>query len=214
MIFRTVRGLMPKIIATSGLVFPWATQNSTSASRRLRPTDSSQAVERAIGSSSNSKRCCPSGSTKSRTTSRYDQFERNLGALQTFNPADDMPLKLMELYELRPACALEIGAANGFRLAAIRERYGARVVAVELVVRAVVGVGGEELVDEVAVELHHRCPGEPGLPGSFGKVVLDLFDLRSRKLRGRSFQTRHEIAETSMRRWYLYHQRRWAPGRG
>ncbi len=64
-------------------------------------------------------------------------FERNRGALQTFNPADDMPLKLMEFYELRPRCALEIGAANGFRLAAIQRRFGARVVAVELSEEAV-----------------------------------------------------------------------------
>ena len=64
-------------------------------------------------------------------------FERNRSALQTFNPADDMPFKLMDLYELRPRCALEIGAANGVRLAAIQRRFGARVVAVELSQEAV-----------------------------------------------------------------------------
>jgi SAM-dependent methyltransferase len=37
----------------------------------------------------------------------------------------------MELYCLRPARVLEVGAANGRRLAAIIERYGCRAVAVE-----------------------------------------------------------------------------------
>jgi hypothetical protein len=44
----------------------------------------------------------------------------------------------MELYHLRPSSVLEIGAANGFRLAVISERYGARVVAVEPSVEAIV----------------------------------------------------------------------------
>lgn len=58
-------------------------------------------------------------------------FERNKSALEHFDPTVDLPFKIMELYQLQPRKVLEIGAANGFRLAAIAERYGARVVAVE-----------------------------------------------------------------------------------
>lgn len=58
-------------------------------------------------------------------------FARNRGALERFDANADLPLRLMSLYDLRPERALEIGAANGFRLAAIHRRSGARVVAVE-----------------------------------------------------------------------------------
>lgn len=57
-------------------------------------------------------------------------LERNKGALERFDPEADFALKLMELYCSRPCNVLEIGAANGYRLAAISERYGASVVAV------------------------------------------------------------------------------------
>jgi SAM-dependent methyltransferase len=58
-------------------------------------------------------------------------FKRNKNTLERFDPEADFPLKLMELYRLRPHSVLEVGAANGYRLAAISERSGARVVAVE-----------------------------------------------------------------------------------
>jgi ubiquinone/menaquinone biosynthesis C-methylase UbiE len=58
-------------------------------------------------------------------------FERNHSALIRFDAGGDLPLRLIDLYELRPEFVLEIGAANGFRLAAIHMRTGARVVAVE-----------------------------------------------------------------------------------
>ena len=56
---------------------------------------------------------------------------RNRNALSGFDPSADLPLRLMELYGLRPESVLEIGAANGFRLAAIYRRTRARMVAVE-----------------------------------------------------------------------------------
>lgn len=58
-------------------------------------------------------------------------FERNRAALYEFDAAADWPLKLVDMYKLQPESALEIGAANGFRLAALNHRTGARVVAVE-----------------------------------------------------------------------------------
>jgi len=58
-------------------------------------------------------------------------FGRNRAKLDSFDPASDLPLKLVELFSLRPRATMEVGAANGFRLWAIHERYGSRVVAVE-----------------------------------------------------------------------------------
>ena len=58
-------------------------------------------------------------------------FERNQKALNAFDASSDLPVKLIGLYCLTPERVLEIGAANGFRLAAIHQRTGAQVVAVE-----------------------------------------------------------------------------------
>jgi SAM-dependent methyltransferase len=58
-------------------------------------------------------------------------FARNKVALEGFDPEQDLPLRLMNLYGLSPRSAVEIGAANGCRLDAIAERYGARVVGVD-----------------------------------------------------------------------------------
>lgn len=64
-------------------------------------------------------------------------FERNRAALHDFNADTDLPLKLIGLYELHPQRVLEVGAANGVRLAAINERTGATAVAVEPSARAI-----------------------------------------------------------------------------
>src|SRR2546426_5441653 len=58
-------------------------------------------------------------------------FERNRRALEHFDPGADVPLRLLELYGMRPKRVVELGASNGFRVAAIQERYGTRAVAVE-----------------------------------------------------------------------------------
>jgi SAM-dependent methyltransferase len=58
-------------------------------------------------------------------------FARNKTALDRFDSAADLPLRLMELYRLEPRRVLEIGAANGTRLAEIHRRHGAAVVGVE-----------------------------------------------------------------------------------
>ena len=64
-------------------------------------------------------------------------FRWNKDTLEGFDPGADFPPKLMELYHLCSRNVLEIGAANGYRLAAISERYGARMVAVERSVEAI-----------------------------------------------------------------------------
>jgi len=64
-------------------------------------------------------------------------FERNRQALEGFDPERDIPLRLMALHDLRPRNVLEVGAANGVRLAAINEKHSSRVVAVEPSVEAI-----------------------------------------------------------------------------
>lgn len=64
-------------------------------------------------------------------------FERNRTALNVFDAEADFPLKLIGFYNLCPERVLEIGAANGVRLAAIHARTGAEVVAVEPSAQAV-----------------------------------------------------------------------------
>ena len=39
-------------------------------------------------------------------------FERNARALQSFNPAEDTPLKLLQFYGVSPRSVLEIGRAS------------------------------------------------------------------------------------------------------
>ncbi|MBV8756670.1 MAG: class I SAM-dependent methyltransferase [Deltaproteobacteria bacterium] len=65
------------------------------------------------------------------TASEADRwFERNKHVLGEL-PADDIPARLVELYRLRPRSILEIGAANGYRVAELAKRTGARGVAIE-----------------------------------------------------------------------------------
>lgn len=58
-------------------------------------------------------------------------FERNSHALETRNLADDQPLRLIEACGLQPRNVLEVGAANGYRLAALAETYGCRATGVD-----------------------------------------------------------------------------------
>lgn len=58
-------------------------------------------------------------------------FARNKAALTAGDPARDLPLRLLQLYNLAPRTALEIGAANGWRLGYLAAQHGTRCVAVE-----------------------------------------------------------------------------------
>jgi len=51
-------------------------------------------------------------------------FERNRHALVEADWAADAPLRLVETHALQPASVFEMGAANGYRLAALRRRFG------------------------------------------------------------------------------------------
>ena len=60
-------------------------------------------------------------------------FERNRAFLEKKHYAsEDLPLRIMEMYNLRPGSVLEIGAATGYRLAAIHELYGRDIRAVAI----------------------------------------------------------------------------------
>jgi SAM-dependent methyltransferase len=92
-------------------------------------------------------------------------FKRNKSAMERFDPEADFPLRLMELYHLRPRSVLEVGAANGFGLAVIAERYSARVVAVELSMEAI-------------LDGRAKYPSVEFIPGEAGAIPLqEMFDL-------------------------------------
>jgi SAM-dependent methyltransferase len=58
-------------------------------------------------------------------------FNRNSKVLGT-NFENDFPLKLIDLFDLKPTKVLDVGAANGYRLAEISRRFGSGVyVAIE-----------------------------------------------------------------------------------
>lgn len=58
-------------------------------------------------------------------------FERNQSAYAQIDPDRDLPLRVLDLYGLTPRSVLDVGAANGVRLAALCRRTGARGVALE-----------------------------------------------------------------------------------
>ena len=51
-------------------------------------------------------------------------FERNRHALLEADWASDAPLRLLDTHGVQPVRAFEVGAANGYRLAALHSRFG------------------------------------------------------------------------------------------
>ncbi len=97
-------------------------------------------------------------------------FERNREVLGAFQLEDDLALKLIELYDLRPRAVLEIGAANGFRLAAIQERTTAQVTAVEPSLQAL--LDGKERFPRVQF-VRGEAARVP-LRGCFDLIIFDF----------------------------------------
>jgi len=92
-------------------------------------------------------------------------LERNKNALEHFDPETDFPLKLINLYHLRPRSILEVGAANGFRLAAMSRPDSTRLVAVE---------PSDEAIDDG----RRKFPSVQFVRGVAHAIPLDeLFDL-------------------------------------
>lgn len=97
-------------------------------------------------------------------------FARNKSALEHFDPEADLPLRLMQLYGLQPSHVLEIGASNGFRLACIAKRYGARVVGVEPSLEAI--QDGQKNFPEV--EFVHRVAYDTFLKNTFDLIIVNF----------------------------------------
>lgn len=95
-------------------------------------------------------------------------FERNREHLVASR--DDAILRLLEVYRVAPSSVLEIGAANGFRLAALAERYGCRAVAVEPSASAV--ADGRRRYP--AVEFQQRTIASTGLTEQFDIVIVNF----------------------------------------
>lgn len=64
-------------------------------------------------------------------------FERNRVALHAHEVARDLPLRLLELYGVRPTRALEVGGANGYRVAGLLDRGTTEASVVELSTAAI-----------------------------------------------------------------------------
>jgi SAM-dependent methyltransferase len=97
-------------------------------------------------------------------------FERNRRALDSFDASADLPLKLIGLYELTLKRVMEIGAANGFRLAAIHERTGAEAVALEPSAQAV--LNGKASFP--SVKFIRAMASAVPLRGSFDLVIVNF----------------------------------------
>jgi SAM-dependent methyltransferase len=83
-------------------------------------------------------------------------FERNRSALEHADMRTDTPLMLLDLYGVRPASVLEVGAANGYRLAALHERHGCRTVGLEPSAAAIAdGRGRFPGVELIQGQAHH-----------------------------------------------------------
>lgn len=97
-------------------------------------------------------------------------FRRNRPHMTAPAGEQDTCLRLLDIYGLRPQRVLEIGASNGYRLAALAERYDCRAVAVEPSVAAI--EDGQARYS--AVEFHHGTAAAVPLVGEFDLVIVNF----------------------------------------
>jgi ubiquinone/menaquinone biosynthesis C-methylase UbiE len=65
-------------------------------------------------------------------TSESDRwYERNRATLTQFDPAADLPLRIIAQYGLNPRRVAEVGGSNGFRMAALARLSGAEATVIE-----------------------------------------------------------------------------------
>jgi SAM-dependent methyltransferase len=96
-------------------------------------------------------------------------FTRNQTALAERTPETDLPLRLLDLYHLSPRRVLEIGAANGWRLAEIaKQGKAARLVAVEPSMAAI----EDGSVRFPAIEFRQGVVTATGLREQFDLVIV------------------------------------------
>lgn len=97
-------------------------------------------------------------------------FERNREVLRPVTGETDLPLRLIELYGLRPRSVIEIGAANGYRLASLVTRHGCRTVGVELSPKAI----GDGRLRFPAVEFHQGDARDLPVDEQFDLVIVNF----------------------------------------
>jgi SAM-dependent methyltransferase len=98
-------------------------------------------------------------------------FQRDLSKIEKFDAEMDLPLKTVELYRLRPRRILEIGGANGFRLAAIHEHYDVeRLVVIEPSLKAL--ADGQSRYD--FIEFVRGVASDVPLSGPFDLVIMNF----------------------------------------
>ena len=96
-------------------------------------------------------------------------FERNAHVLDKVSE-HDLAMRVVELYQLAPKSVLEIGAANGYRVAEIARRTGARGFAVEPSGKAI--VDGRQRFPEVT--FHQGEARALPIEGSYDLVIVNF----------------------------------------
>ncbi|MBL8022473.1 MAG: class I SAM-dependent methyltransferase [Leptospirales bacterium] len=105
-------------------------------------------------------------------TSESDQwFTRNRAVLDTGHLERDLPLKLFDMYQLRPASVLEIGSANGYRLEAIRTRCNCEVTGVEPSSQAI--ADGQSRYPAIKF-IHSTAAAIPIIEKTFDLVIVNF----------------------------------------
>jgi SAM-dependent methyltransferase len=90
-------------------------------------------------------------------------LERNRGHLGQYDPVST----LIETHGYRPKCVLEVGCANGWRLAKLKEKYGCEVTGVEPSLRAC--IEGAELGIPI---VHGTASMLPFAPERFDMIIF------------------------------------------
>lgn len=94
-------------------------------------------------------------------------FARNKERLLAFDAEGDLALRLLRLFHVKPKRALEVGCANGARLAALREEFGCEALGTDLSAAAV-----QDGRERFGLQLHTMGAGELDLPGTFELIVV------------------------------------------
>jgi SAM-dependent methyltransferase len=97
-------------------------------------------------------------------------FDRNVEALLRIDAAQDRVMRALDLSGISPRRVLEIGAANGFRLAAIAHRYGAETVGVEPSAKAL----ADGRARYPRVTLHQGLADSLPIDGTFDVVIVNF----------------------------------------
>lgn len=93
-------------------------------------------------------------------------FRRNAAALSNHRPETDLPMRLIDMYDLKPKRVLEIGASNGYRVSWIQHRYQCYAAAVDASKAAI--EDGERWYE--FVEYYHGTADNTGI----GNKTFDL----------------------------------------